>query len=75
MPVVVPPAEERAAFDDAARPLLALIQNIGFEQRALAHIRDLLLPKLISGQIRVPDTADPEEIIGPATVQLAASKS
>lgn len=42
------------------------------ERRALTDLRDALLPKLISGQIRVPDTADPEEVIGPAAEELAA---
>jgi type I restriction enzyme S subunit len=65
MPVIIPPVSERAAFDGVVRPLLALIQNLGFEQRALAGIRDLLLPKLISGQIRVPDAADPGEVVEP----------
>jgi len=35
------------------------------------QLRDALLPKLISGEIRVPDTNDPEEVIGPAAEQLA----
>ena len=31
----------------------------------LIQVRDALLPKLIHGEIRVSDTNDPEEIIGP----------
>lgn len=41
------------------------------ESRTLTALRDTLLPKLISGEIRVPDTTDPEEVIGPAAEQLA----
>lgn len=42
------------------------------ESSVLCKVRDALLPKLISGQIRVHDTADPEEAIGPVAEQLAA---
>lgn len=65
MPVVVPPCAERAAFDRVTRPPLVSIQNMGFEQRALEELRNLLLPKLISGEIRVPDSKDPAEVIEP----------
>ena len=37
------------------------------ESDTLVLVRDALLPRLISGQIRVPDTADPVEVIEPAT--------
>jgi type I restriction enzyme, S subunit len=43
------------------------------ESRSLADIRDALLPRLISGEMRVPDTADPEEVIGPTAEQLAGA--
>jgi type I restriction enzyme, S subunit len=42
------------------------------ENATLASVRDLLLPKLISGEIRVPVTSDPAEVIGPAFESLAA---
>lgn len=37
------------------------------ESDTLVLVRDALLPRMISGQIRVPDTADPVEVIEPAT--------
>jgi type I restriction enzyme S subunit len=43
------------------------------ESRTLAFVRDALLPKLVSGQIRVPETADPAEVIGPAAEALQAA--
>ena len=73
MPVYIPPLEERAAFDRFAQPALRFIQNACFEQDTLAEIRDTLLPKLVSGEIRVPDTHDPKEVIGPAAAELAAA--
>ena len=43
------------AFRDIASPMLGrLVRNV-HESRTLAALRDALLPKLISGQIRVPD--------------------
>ena len=73
MPVVVPPTDHRDEFDTVARPLLTWVQSIGFEQQSLAGLRDSLLPRLISGEIRVPDTRDPEEVIGPVAEDFAAA--
>jgi type I restriction enzyme S subunit len=45
------------AFDNQCHPL---IQKIGAHQRqigTLAKLRDTLLPKLISGELRIPDAA------------------
>lgn len=43
------------------------------ETRTLRELRDALLPKLISGEIRVPDSADPAEEIASAAEGLASS--
>jgi type I restriction enzyme S subunit len=53
MPAVIPPAAVRDAFDNKARPLLDRIVAPYFEARTLATLRDTLLPKLISGSIRI----------------------
>jgi type I restriction enzyme S subunit len=52
-PTVCPPAGIVTAFAGVARPLLGRIAHNGKESRSLAAIRDLLLPKLISGDLRV----------------------
>ncbi len=70
MPVVIAPPAERAAFDRLARPLLTSIQNLGFEQRALADVRDLLLPKLVSGEIRVSEADDVATVVGPPASEM-----
>ena len=46
---VRPPSEIIDAFERIAAPYLQLILTNVFENRALVHIRDTLLPKLISG--------------------------
>jgi len=37
----------------AVRPVLDLIKNNCFESRTLAALRDALLPKLLSGELRI----------------------
>ena len=69
--VRVPDSSELARWDLAAKPLYDLAGRLVFESQTLVGLRDALLPKLISGQIRVPDTTDPEEVIGPVAEELA----
>ena len=52
--VVVPPPKIRAQFDEVAAPMMERIKNCGYHIAALAALRDTLLPRLISGQLRVP---------------------
>jgi type I restriction enzyme, S subunit len=66
-----PPTNIINDFDRDMRPLFALIHNGAQETATLTSLRDTLLPKLISGEIRVPDTNDPDEVIGHAAEQLA----
>jgi type I restriction enzyme, S subunit len=53
IPVVAPPEEIMLAFDRIVRPLYARIVSCAQESRTLATLRDTLLPKLISGELRV----------------------
>jgi len=62
-----------AAVNWFALLALALDPQSRRETALLAEIRDALLPKLISGEIRVPETRDPDEVIGPAAERLAAA--
>lgn len=55
LPIVVPPAEVLAAFVESTDPLFARIDANRRESRTLTTLRDTLLPKLISGELRVPD--------------------
>jgi hypothetical protein len=40
---------------------LAALHN---ETKSLGEMRDALLPRLISGEIQIPDTADAAEAVG-----------
>ncbi len=73
--LAVPPDMDSWA-DDASlmREVMSKTRAIWRESRTLRELRDALLPKLISGEIRVPDTTDPEEVIGLAAEQLAEAR-
>jgi type I restriction enzyme, S subunit len=71
--LVIPPSGVMREFGAVADPMVKLATNLKWESRALTALRDSLLPKLISGEIRVPDTTDPEEVIGPAADQLVGA--
>ena len=61
IPVVVPPAGVMHKFEQLGRPLYERIVECTRESRTLAAMRDALLPKLISGELRVSDA---EKFIG-----------
>lgn len=53
-PIRIPPLALAHAYNDFAEPIIARTINATFENKTLAELRDTLLPKLISGEIRVP---------------------
>ena len=53
MPIVVPPSGMLQRFNNIVRPFLAYITQSYFESRTVVAIRDALLPKLVSGELRV----------------------
>lgn len=53
--VRVPADDVVQLFAETARPLLALNEQITQESRSVAELRNTLLPKLMSGEIRVRD--------------------
>lgn len=53
---VMPPAQIVNAFEQLAAPIDNKIENNEQETRALSALRDTLLPKLISGELRIEDT-------------------
>ena len=55
MTTIIPTSGVLKAFNDTVRPLLMRIPQPYFESRTLAALRDALLPKLISGELRVKD--------------------
>lgn len=64
LPVVVPDESAMKMFDSLARPLYNRIVSNERQSRTLAALRDALLPKLISGEIRVNTQDAASEAIG-----------
>ncbi len=62
--IVIPPEGIIAAFSDATNALIDRVETNKVESRTLAATRDLLLPKLMSGEVRVKDA---ERQVGEAT--------
>lgn len=52
-PMVVPPMELQLKFEEIAKPIEQKIAKIKEENEVLAEIRDILLPKLMSGELPV----------------------
>jgi type I restriction enzyme S subunit len=55
IPILVPDATVMLAFQDAVRPVFERIKLIQQQAQSLATLRDTLLPRLISGQLRLPE--------------------
>lgn len=54
--ITIPPAELRAKFNELISPYFEKIKSNVHQIRTLEQLRDTLLPKLISGQVRVKYT-------------------
>lgn len=61
--IALPKAEVADAFQRLVEPMLDRIRISVFQSRTLAALRDLLLPKLMSGEIRIKDA---EKLLGEA---------
>ena len=60
LPVIVAEQPIHRQFDNMVKPLFEKIVANELESRTLAQTRDLLLPKLMSGEIRVGDVSSVE---------------
>ncbi len=54
MPIIIPNDKIIAEFNNLTYPLLSRIRDSIIQKDTLANIKDSLLPKLMSGKIRVP---------------------
>lgn len=53
VPAIIPSKEALSAFDDLIQPIFAQIRNLRDENAHLADLRDILLPRLMSGELDV----------------------
>jgi len=61
--VAVPPSPLLVQFDTFMRDAVAQIQNLVFRNRNLRQTRDLLLPRLVSGEVDVSEVSTDEQRI------------
>ena len=54
-PVIIPPEQTMSHFSNFMCEVVENIHNLIFQNKNLSETRDLLLPKLISGEIDVSD--------------------
>jgi type I restriction enzyme S subunit len=55
MRIVVPPDAILRAFSDATEQMRVAAVMLNSERQTLGEIRDLLLPRLISGELQIPE--------------------
>lgn len=55
LPILLPPHQLLEMFDEVAEPLLGGLFNLAKKNNVLRRTRDLLLPKLISGELDVSE--------------------
>jgi type I restriction enzyme S subunit len=63
-PVLTPPSNIRLHFEELASELWAKIHALSDQSRTLVPLRDTLLPKLISGELRIPEAERLLEEVG-----------
>ena len=56
--LAIAPGSIYDAFTSVARPLLAKVGSARWRVKSLAYLRDALLPRLISGKLRIPEAQD-----------------
>jgi len=56
--LLIPDEELANQFEELAIPIFSLIKNLNFENQKLTQARDLLLPRLMSGEIEVQDASN-----------------
>ncbi|PTF94334.1 restriction endonuclease subunit S, partial [Staphylococcus chromogenes] len=48
-------------FDNLIKPYMEKIEHLSHENQKLTQLRDTLLPKLMSGEIEIPDDIEVNE--------------
>lgn len=63
VPLSLPPREHQDRYVKTVTPMVGLLEALTEKNRNLRATRDLLLPKLISGELDVSTLPEPEEAI------------
>ncbi|OUS72467.1 hypothetical protein B1748_24930 [Paenibacillus sp. MY03] len=70
--VIIPPKNVLLLFNDIANELFKLIRNNFEQSNILIKARDVLLPKLMSGEVRVPEEQEQSYSTQPFALSIAA---
>ena len=54
-PLAIPPSRVALAYSQTVQPMFEQITENVLQAQTLAQLRDTLLPKLISGQLQLPE--------------------
>ncbi|KDB51606.1 hypothetical protein X805_28060 [Sphaerotilus natans subsp. natans DSM 6575] len=63
IPFLLPPEALTRQFGELVKPMFEQLEKLLLQNRGLAQARDLLLPKLMSGQLDVSSIALPDEVL------------
>lgn len=63
MPFLVPNKTVLSSFKGSIENIFFKMDTLGSESTSLTKLRDTLLPKLISGELQIPDVATDEEVV------------
>jgi type I restriction enzyme S subunit len=63
MTVVQPPPDLLERFTDIVKPMFRLVHQLHLQNQSLRRTRDLLLPRLMSGQLSLPDASDQPPVL------------
>jgi type I restriction enzyme S subunit len=66
MTVVQPPPEVLERFTDVVRPMFRLVHQLHRQNHNVRRTRDLLLPRLMSGQLSLPDPSNQSLVLSAA---------
>jgi type I restriction enzyme S subunit len=55
IPIVIPDNITLSTFDETTEPLIKIILQKSLDSKILADTRDALLPRLVSGELKVTD--------------------
>jgi type I restriction enzyme S subunit len=63
LPVIIPSKDILSKFDDFVLPLYGLRRTLTLKNANLRRTRDLLLPRLVSGEVGVERTGSKTQIL------------
>lgn len=64
-PIPIPPMELANTFNEMTKPMISRIIHNIHQAQILTDLRDTLLPRLISGKLRLPEAEADDDLADP----------